>query len=207
MGDIDLEPVLRRVIQGEEAAARALIEELYPQVIRIVRGHLPRRQAEEDLAQEVFIKLLANLAQYEARAGVPFEHWVSRLATRVCLDALRSERRRPELRLADLSEAEAAWIDYFNATEASPPATAPEEARETVEKLLAQLAAPGPAYPGPAGPGTTVGEGNQRAHRDERLAGESAGFPRPPQAARPGDGAALAPAGLGDEGWDERNKT
>lgn len=139
MADIDLEPVLRRVIQGDETAARALIERLYPQVIRIVRGHLPRRLAEEDLAQEVFIKLLANLKQYEARAGVPFEHWVSRLATRVCLDALRAERRRPELRLADLTEAESAWIDYFNATETSPPATAPEEAREIVEKLLAQL--------------------------------------------------------------------
>jgi RNA polymerase sigma-70 factor (ECF subfamily) len=121
------------------ARARTLIERLYPLVISIVRAHRSRRLAEEDLAQEVFIKMLSNLSQYEVREGVPFEHWVSRLAVRVCLDALRSEQRRPELRLADLSEAEAAWVQYFNASETDPPDTTPAEARETVEMLLAQL--------------------------------------------------------------------
>ncbi len=135
----DLPEVLRLARAGEDEASRRLIEWLYPSVIRIVRSHLPRRTAEEDLAQEVFLKLLARLDAYEPRAGIPFLHWVSRLACRVCLDALRAERRRPELRFSDLNEGEAAWVEFFNTGQDSPPETSPEEAREIVAKLLAEL--------------------------------------------------------------------
>jgi RNA polymerase sigma-70 factor (ECF subfamily) len=43
-----------------------LIARLYPLVMKIVRSHLPRRSAEEDLAQEVFIKMFRRLDQYQA---------------------------------------------------------------------------------------------------------------------------------------------
>ena len=129
-----LEPVRRR----DEAAARGLVERLYPLVIRIVRGHLPRRLAEEDLAQEVFLRLFARLDQYEARSGVPFEHWVSRLAVRTCLDAIRAEKRRPEWRLSDLDESEAAWVEHLT-TEAAAPESAPAAAREVIELMLSWL--------------------------------------------------------------------
>src|SRR5215471_17652651 len=102
-GEFDLEQCLRQARLQEHEAARQLVEHLYPLVIRIVRSHLPRRMAEEDLAQEIFVKIFCRLDQYVARQGVPFEHWVSRLAVRTCLDALRFERRRPELRWSDLS--------------------------------------------------------------------------------------------------------
>lgn len=137
----DLSPLLVRVREQDEDAARALVERLYPLVIRIVRAHLPRRTAAEDLAQEVFGKLFARLHQYAARADVPFDHWVSRLAVRTCLDALRAERRRPEWRWSDLPEAEAAWVEFMLAGEAAPPETDAASAREVVEKLLAQLPA------------------------------------------------------------------
>ena len=93
----------------DEAAARRLVEGLYPMVIRIVRGHLPRRISEEDLAQEVFMKMFVRIEQW--RAQMPFEHWVSRVAVTTCLDALRHQKRRPELRWADLSESEAEMLD------------------------------------------------------------------------------------------------
>ncbi len=135
----DLTPLLTRVREQDEDAARALVERLYPLVIRIVRSHLPRRTMEEDLAQEVFVKLFARLDRYADRTGIPFEHWVSRLAVRTCLDALRAERRRPEWRWGDLSEAEAVWLEFMLADEAAPPDAAAASAREVVEKLLGQL--------------------------------------------------------------------
>jgi RNA polymerase sigma-70 factor (ECF subfamily) len=104
--DFDVQEVVRRAREGEAAAARALVEHLHPLVRRWVRHHLPRRESEEDLVQEVFLKLLQKLDRYQEHSGVPFEHWVSRLAVRTCLDALRAERARPEWRHADLSEAE-----------------------------------------------------------------------------------------------------
>lgn len=135
----DLTALLARVREQDDEAARALVERLYPLVIRIVRSHLPRRTQEEDLAQDVFAKLFSRLDQYADRAGIPFEHWVSRLAVRTCLDVLRAERRRPEWRWSDLSEDEAAWLEFMLSDEAATPDTAAASAREVVEKLLAQL--------------------------------------------------------------------
>jgi RNA polymerase sigma factor (sigma-70 family) len=82
---------LRRVRERDEAACRELVEHLYPAVIRIVRAHRPRRDAEEDLAQEVFMKMFSRLDQYRER--VPLEHWISRIAVTTCYDKLRAQQR------------------------------------------------------------------------------------------------------------------
>jgi RNA polymerase sigma-70 factor (ECF subfamily) len=141
-GEFDLEHYLQQVRLQDDGAARQLVEHLYPLVIRIVRSHLPRRMAEEDLAQEIFVKIFSRLDQYVARQGVPFEHWVSRLAVRTCLDALRSEQRRPELRWSDLSAAETDWANFLITESAAPPETTDADAAEIVEKMLAQLSPP-----------------------------------------------------------------
>lgn len=96
----------------DEAAARRLIDALYPQVIRIVRNHLPFRTDEEDLAQEVFAQFFKTLERYNPTQ--PLEHWLSRLALNVCLNALRSRKRRPELRWSDLDERERAALDALS---------------------------------------------------------------------------------------------
>lgn len=128
---------LRRVREHDQPAARALVERLYPAVIRIVRAHLPRRDAEEDLAQEIFMKMFARLDQY--RENVPLEHWVSRIAIRTCYDRLRAQQRRPELREADLSGAEAERLARSAVASEDQNVADAMEARETVEQLLAKL--------------------------------------------------------------------
>ena len=133
----DLPGCLQRVREQDQAAARDLVEHLYPLVLRIVRAHLPRRVAEEDLAQEVFLKMFSRLAQF--RGNVPFPHWVSRIAVTTCIDHLRAQKRRPELRWADLSETEAEVLDNVLTNENEPMANDALAAHELVEKLLAQL--------------------------------------------------------------------
>lgn len=132
----DFPALVPRVAAGEQAAARELVEALHPQVIRIVRGRLPRRSAEEDLAQEVFIKIFQRLSQY--RGEVPFPHWVARIAVTTCIDQLRAQRRRPEWRLADLSEEEAALLEQAPG-ESARPETEALAARELLSKLLERL--------------------------------------------------------------------
>lgn len=139
MAPFDLSACLEAVRQDDQEAARLLIEQLHPQVIRIVRSHLPRRMAEEDLAQEIFVKLFDRLPQYVERPGIPFEHWLSRLAVRTCLDALRAERRRPEWRHADLSEDELTWLEHLVSDNTDPPAASAIGARDLVHKLLGDL--------------------------------------------------------------------
>jgi RNA polymerase sigma-70 factor (ECF subfamily) len=133
----DVPGCLDRVRRGDQVAARELVEHLYPMVIRIVRSHLPRRTQEEDLAQEIFLKMFTRLEQYEG--AVPFPHWVSRIAVTTCIDQLRAEKRRPEFRWADLSENEAEMLDSVLTTDDGETAGDGLAARELIGRLMDQL--------------------------------------------------------------------
>jgi len=133
----DLRACLERVRQHDQDAARALVDHLYPLVIRIVRAHLPRRVAEEDLAQEIYLKMFSRLDQY--KGAVAFTHWVSRIAVTTCIDQLRAQKRRPEFRWADLSEKEADVLDSVLTNEGEVATNDALAARELVYKLLDQL--------------------------------------------------------------------
>ncbi len=133
----DLAGCLDRVRRRDQIAARDLVEHLHPLVIRIVRAHLPRRVAEEDLAQEIFLKMFTRLDQYQG--AVPFTHWVSRIAVTTCIDHLRAQKRRPELRWADLSEREAEILDSAITNENDVAPDQAVAARELVHKLLDRL--------------------------------------------------------------------
>jgi RNA polymerase sigma factor (sigma-70 family) len=137
----DFADCLRRVRAHDEEAARRLVEHLYPQVMRIVATKLPRRESEEDLAQEIFLRMFAKLDQYKGR--VPFEHWVSRIAVNYCLNALRAQRSRPEWRWADLSPEQTETLEAVMTSPADNPHPALAiGARELVDKLLDTLDPP-----------------------------------------------------------------
>jgi RNA polymerase sigma-70 factor (ECF subfamily) len=129
--------LLERVRRNDEAAAKDLVDRLYPLVIKIVRSHRPRRMAEEDLAQDIYLKIFSKLDQYAG--NVPLEHWVSRIAVNTCLDHLRAQKVRPELRWADLTEDEAAALDAVIKVESLPHPAHALGARELVGKLLDML--------------------------------------------------------------------
>lgn len=123
---------------GSEAAARELVSRLHPRVALIVRNHLTRRDALEDLVQEAFVRVFEHLGGFDFRQ--PLEHWVSRIALNVCRNRHRHESTRPELRAADLSEAEQDWL-----THARPVLDHTEEgqhkaaATSLLERILGQL--------------------------------------------------------------------
>jgi RNA polymerase sigma-70 factor (ECF subfamily) len=117
----------------DEAAARALIDMLYPQVISIVRNHLPFRLDEEDLAQEVFAQFFKTLDRYDP--ALPLENWVARLAMNVCLKALRTRKRRPELRWSDLSEQEQAAMESL-VREPEDAASTDSDVKALLHRLL-----------------------------------------------------------------------
>jgi len=133
----DLVGCLARVRSRDQAAARELVDHLYPVVIRIVRAHLPRRVPEEDLTQEIFLKMFTRIEQYQG--NVPFPHWVSRIAVTTCIDQLRAQRRRPEYRFADLSEEQTDVLEAVTADEAGPAPDNALAAHELVYRLLNEL--------------------------------------------------------------------
>ncbi len=140
--EFDAADCLARLRQGEspleEEAARELMQHLYPQVLRLVRSHLPRRTAEEDICQVVFVKIFQRLDQYSG--AVPLEHWVSRVTVNTCLHQLAAEKVRPEVRWSDLGENEARTVELLAAESNELPADRQLAARELVARLLARLA-------------------------------------------------------------------
>ena len=132
-----LEALIERVNDHDEAAASALMDRLYPLVLKVVRAHLPRRLDEDDLTQMVFLKVFKHLGQFEG--GVPLEHWVSRIAVNTCLSALKAERSRPELRWADLTEEGQAVVESLAVECVNPGESDGLAARELVQQLLVQL--------------------------------------------------------------------
>jgi RNA polymerase sigma-70 factor (ECF subfamily) len=133
----DAGALVESALAHDDAAAHELVRQLYPLVAKIVRAHRPRRTAEEDLCQMIFIKMFQNLTGFSGK--VPLEHWVSRIAVNTCLNQIESERVRPELRQADLSEEQAAVIESMTA---SPDELGPDEkfaSRQLVEHLLQSL--------------------------------------------------------------------
>ncbi len=133
----DMASILLRVKAGDADACRDLVILLYPLVIKIVRANLPRSLSEEDLAQEVFMKVFAHIEQY--RGAVPFEHWVSRITLTTCINHLRAQKRRPELRWTDLSENEIAVLEGAMSAEFEADRIQALAARELVSKLLDRL--------------------------------------------------------------------
>jgi RNA polymerase sigma-70 factor (ECF subfamily) len=86
------------------------------------------------------MKTFSRLHQYQATA--PLTHWVSRIALTTCLDRLRAQKARPEVRWSDLSAPEAEVFDTTWLEGRAPSAENAIVARDLVERLLSVLPPP-----------------------------------------------------------------
>lgn len=123
--------------RGDESAWRRLVETLYPLIAGIIRNHLRREADREDVAQEVFVKIFANLGQYQGRQ--PFDHWVSRIALNTCHDWLRRIAARPLVSYSDLAEEERDILERTLAAEAAPLDEPSTMLHELLDRLIATL--------------------------------------------------------------------
>jgi len=124
--------------QGDDAAACWLVESLHGHVLRIVKNHLPHSADEQDLVQEVFMKVFAKIEQF--RADQPFPNWVARITLNTCYDHLRKQKRRAEVRFADLSSADVEFVETIMAQPPDQPSSpVPNDGRGLIDKLLSRL--------------------------------------------------------------------
>ena len=129
-----------RARQGDEKAVLDLFHYMYPHVAKLVHANRPHREGIEDLIQQSCIKIVTNLHKYSGRA--PFLHWVSRVTINTCLNQMRREKSRPEVRMGDLSEEEAGMIEALATAPGALDSGDQVAASELVEKLLASLRPP-----------------------------------------------------------------
>jgi RNA polymerase sigma factor (sigma-70 family) len=137
MTDAEVTACLARGRAGDEKAILELFHFMHPHVAKLVQANLPVRESAEDLIQQVCVKVMSHLDQFSGK--VPFLHWVSRIAVNTCLNQIRHEKRRPEVRLADLSENEATVVEHLAAAPGELDASEHVASKELVEKLLGTL--------------------------------------------------------------------
>jgi len=113
-----------------------------PRVFQIASRFFRQRELVEEAAQESFLKAYTQLSTYEGRGS--FEGWLARLTTNLCLNLLRSARRRPEAAVADLTEDEGEWLDNQLSDLSAARHQSSERGRvaaDLAEKVLGEMSA------------------------------------------------------------------
>lgn len=91
--DFDERLAVEQAQSGNQEALSTLYSFYFPRVYRYVAGRVRSTQDAEDVTEEVFLKLVANLKRYEWR-GLPFGAWVFRIARNEVVSHARRQRRR-----------------------------------------------------------------------------------------------------------------
>ena len=120
---------IRQAQKGDEDAFRRIMERYQPHVSKLLWRFTRDKSNHEELVQESFVQAYLSLHTYKARA--PFEHWLSRIATRAGYRFWKKKKRHTHVSLMD-----ADW-DQLPQDETDP--MAPQQAAELVHHLLAKL--------------------------------------------------------------------
>jgi len=84
--------IIAQVVAGDGNAFEFLVLKNQRRVYHLCLRMTGNPSDAEDLAQEAFIKAYNNLASFKGESG--FSQWLYRLASNVCIDHLRREKRR-----------------------------------------------------------------------------------------------------------------
>ncbi|MDP9067852.1 MAG: sigma-70 family RNA polymerase sigma factor [Actinomycetota bacterium] len=92
--------------QGDKGAYQAIYDRYSDRVHRVCRRMLANPQDAQEAAQESFLRVYQALGRFNGRYQLGA--WITRIATNVCLDHLRSRARRPQdvapLEVVDLDD-------------------------------------------------------------------------------------------------------
>ena len=98
----DLE-LLARLRRGDEAAFTQLVERLHGPMLRVAMAHVGNRAVAEEVAQDAWVGVLAQLDRFEGRSSL--RTWVLRIvANRARTRAVRERRTLPFSSLDGLEE-------------------------------------------------------------------------------------------------------
>jgi RNA polymerase sigma-70 factor (ECF subfamily) len=91
---MDETALIRLAQQGDERAFEDLVRQYDQNVLRLALNLLRSPEDANDIYQETFLRVFKNLQTF--RFDCSFSTWLYRIATNLCLDALRKRRVRRE---------------------------------------------------------------------------------------------------------------
>src|SRR6202142_1144084 len=101
--------LVKRAQGGDAVAFKELVLAYRKRILGTIARLIGHPDDVEDVGQEVFLRLYFSLDQL--RSPEVFEPWLYRLTVNAAYDYLRRHRRRPEARMADLSEQQVIMAD------------------------------------------------------------------------------------------------
>jgi RNA polymerase sigma factor (sigma-70 family) len=116
---LDQEAVLvRHCLRGDAQAIQTLVERFQSDVLGLCVRLLNHRHDAEDVAQEVFLRVLRSLKRWDCTRRL--KPWIMGITVNRCRTWLARRRRQPEL------------VDYLHDTVSSPPA---DDSAELVNEI------------------------------------------------------------------------
>jgi RNA polymerase sigma factor (sigma-70 family) len=103
-----LEDVARRAIDGDRDALNRLASDLQGDVYGLALRMLRNREDAEDAAQEILVRVVTRLAQFDFRSKL--KTWVYRVAVNYILDVKKSPVERMHLNFERFAEDLAAGL-------------------------------------------------------------------------------------------------
>lgn len=94
--------LLEMVRRGEPAGASALFERYSGPILRFTTRMLGNETEAEEITQDVFLKMISRVEQYDGRAAV--SSWLFAIAANACRDRFRSKAYRGSIPLDSISE-------------------------------------------------------------------------------------------------------
>jgi len=129
--------IITAIRGGDVGRFEELVRRYQPRLFATARRYARRESEVEDIVQAILVRVFQNLDSW--RGDAPFEHWIMRIAVRVCYDALRAHQRNREQPMAELSEEESSWLENH----ASSPEDRTDDtdaARSLVARAFEELA-------------------------------------------------------------------
>ncbi|WP_048601019.1 RNA polymerase sigma factor SigW [Rubeoparvulum massiliense] len=122
---------------GDQVAFKELVEIYKDKVFQLAYRMLNNRHDAEDIGQETFLRVYANLSRYDGEHKV--STWIYRIATNLCIDRLR--KKKPSVHL-DASQGEEGldWYSRLVSNERTPEQqTLTTELQGMVQEAISQL--------------------------------------------------------------------
>lgn len=129
--------LIQRARDGDNAAFNEIVQTYRKRILGTIARLIGRPEDVEDVGQEVFLRLYYSLDQL--RSPEVFEPWLYRLTVNAAYDYMRRQKRRPESRMADLSEQQVQMADADAGGKQRDRDQRNATLREFVQSLLSQV--------------------------------------------------------------------
>lgn len=120
---------IQKARDGDEDAFRRIMEDYQSHVSKLLWRFTRDKNTHEELVQESFVQAYLSLHTYSAKA--PFEHWLSRIATRTGYRFWKQSKQQSHISSID--------DDWDQTAQEKIDEVTPQQAAELVHNLLSKL--------------------------------------------------------------------